>query len=83
MVTKSSKKGEKFEEGLTELEAIVARLESGDTTLEESLDLFEKGTGKLKRLSGMLDEAQQKVEILTKDTSGTVKTEPFEEGRED
>jgi len=80
---KTSKKGEKFEEGLTELESIVARLESGDTTLEESLDLFEKGTEKLKRLTGMLDEAQRKVEILTKNNSGTVKTEPFEEDQED
>lgn len=82
-MAKTGKKGEKFEEGLIELESIVARLESGDATLEESLDLFEKGTRKLKALTGMLDEAQRKVEVLTKDSSGAVKSEPFEEGRED
>ncbi|TNF50414.1 exodeoxyribonuclease VII small subunit [bacterium] len=80
---KTSKKGEKFEEGLAELESVVARLESGDTTLEESLALFEKGTEKLKKLTGMLDEAQRKVEILTKNASGTVKAEPFKEDQED
>lgn len=79
---KPGKKGEKFEEGLIELESIVTRLENGETTLEESLDLFEKGTVKLKKLTGMLDEAQRKVEILTKDTSGSVKPELFEEDQE-
>ena len=80
---KPGKKDEKFEEGLIELESIVTRLENGETTLEESLDLFEKGTVKLKKLTGMLDEAQRKVEILTKDTSGAVKPELFEEDQED
>jgi len=80
---KTARKVEKFEEGLVELESIVARLESGDTTLEESLDLFEKGTEKLKKLTGMLDEAQRKVEILSKDSSGTVKPQPFKEDQED
>jgi len=83
-LAKSRKKDEGFEEGLLELEAIVARLEGGDTSLEESLDLFEKGTARLKSLAVMLDEAEKKVDILTRDMSGEMKTVPFDkDGNED
>ena len=75
----SDKDGKKFEKKLTDLEAIVARLESGETPLEESLVLFEKGTGILKELTGILEEAERKVEILTRDVSGSLLTQPFEE----
>lgn len=78
-MAKSTKKAEGFEEGLAELEAIVARLEGGDASLEESLDLFEKGTEKLKRLAGILDEAEKKVETLTRDISGKMRTVPLDE----
>ena len=33
----------KFEEALKELEETVKKLESGETTLDESMELFEKG----------------------------------------
>ncbi|NOY86249.1 MAG: exodeoxyribonuclease VII small subunit [Deltaproteobacteria bacterium] len=78
-LAKSTKKDEGFEEGLAELEAIVAQLEGGDISLEKSLELFEKGTVKLKKLAGILDEAEKKVEILTRDISGEVKAVPFDE----
>ena len=77
-MAKSTKKDEGFEEGLAELEAIVAQLEGGDISLEKSLELFEKGTVKLKKLAGVLDEAEKKVEILTRDISGEVKAVPFD-----
>ena len=32
-----------FEDALSELEAIVARLERGDAPLEESIDVYERG----------------------------------------
>ena len=59
--------------------SIVAQLEGGDISLEKSLELFEKGTVKLKKLAGVLDEAEKKVEILTRDISGEVKAVPFDE----
>ncbi len=40
-----SKKGEKFEDSLKRLEAIVGRLEKGDLPLDESLKIFEEGVG--------------------------------------
>ncbi len=73
----SSKEGKRFEKKLSDLEEIVANLESGDTTLEDSLSLFEKGTKLLKDLTGILEEAESKVELLTKEASGNLDTRPF------
>jgi exodeoxyribonuclease VII small subunit len=56
----------KFEQALSGLEEIVARLESGECTLEEALDLYARGVQLLKLCSGHLSEAEQKVEILVK-----------------
>jgi exodeoxyribonuclease VII small subunit len=78
-LTKPGKEGKKFEKKLSDLETIVSKLEAGDTPLEESLALFEKGTVLLKELTGILEEAERKVEILSEDASGVVGTEPFEE----
>ena len=59
-----------FEEALKQLEAIVAKLETGDAKLEESIRLFEEGM----RLSGIcqkrLDEADRKIEILLRKPGG-------------
>ena len=77
-MARSGKDGKKFEEKLSELEEIVAKLESGETPLEESLVLFEKGTNILKELTGILEKAERKVEVLTRDMSGALKSEPFE-----
>jgi len=63
-----------FEEILGELEKIVQRLEQGDMPLEESLHAFETGMILSKQAMGILNAAEQRVEILLKDGS----TEPFE-----
>ncbi len=55
-----------FEESLKELEETVRRLESGDTTLEEAMSLFEKGVALTKECRKKLDEAQLKVKLITK-----------------
>jgi len=57
----------RFEEALEELEQIVAKLEAGDLSLEESLALFEKGVGLVRMCHRQLEEARRKVEILTKE----------------
>ncbi|MDH3975947.1 MAG: exodeoxyribonuclease VII small subunit [Deltaproteobacteria bacterium] len=67
-----------FEKDLKKLEAIVAKLEGGEVPLEESMELFEEGV-KLSRLcSERLDRAGKKIEILTKDDKGQIKSEPFQ-----
>jgi exodeoxyribonuclease VII small subunit len=79
-LAKTGKKGKPFEDRLAELEAIVSKLEEGDVSLEDSLELFQRGTEQIKDLARMLDEAERRVEVLTRDMSGSLKTEPLEEG---
>lgn len=78
-MAKQGKNGARFERKLSDLETIVSRLEAGDTPLEESLALFEKGTVLLKELTGILEDAEKKVEVLSENASGVLGTEPFEE----
>lgn len=54
-----------FEEALSKLDEIVARLEAGELTLEESLTLFEQGQTLAGRCVYLLEEAELKVELLT------------------
>ncbi len=66
-----------FEEALKKLEQTVQRLEKGETSLEESLKLFEGGMKLAKLCSLRLEEAQRKVEILKRTEDGKLKREPF------
>ena len=59
-----------FEEALGELEGIVQALESGDTPLEESITLYERGHRLRLRCQEALSAAEEKVEKLTLDTQG-------------
>lgn len=58
-----------FEQALTELEALVAQLESGDLSLDQSLAHFKRGVELTRHCQSILDEAQQTVEILSQDVS--------------
>ncbi len=68
-----------FEASIQRLTQIVERLEQGDLTLEDSLQLFEEGV-KLSRASQeRLDRAQRRVEkLLRVDEQGRAQTAPFE-----
>jgi len=57
----------KFEEALQELEKIVARLDSGELSLDQMLSEFEQGISLVRSCKQFLDQAQKKVEILLKD----------------
>lgn len=54
----------RFGDGLAELEAIVAALETGQLDLEESLARYERGVALLRALQAKLADAQQKVTML-------------------
>lgn len=60
-----------FEELMARLEEIVRMLERGNAPLEESLALFEEGTDLIRRCSGLLDNAEQKVVMLRKGGDGS------------
>lgn len=56
-----------FEAALKELEELVAKLEAGDLSLEESLDLFERGQKLTDYCTDKLNQANLRVEQLTAD----------------
>lgn len=56
-----------FEQAMQELETIVSKMEQGDITLEASLQSFERGIALARRSQNLLEQAQQKVQILTQD----------------
>ncbi len=58
-----------------ELEKIVQQLESGQPTLEESLELFEQGQELLKKCSRILDDTDLKIRQLTKEEIQEAKSE--------
>ena len=54
-----------FEASLTKLEQIVRELESGDTSLNESLNQFEEGIVLYKQCRQTLEGAEKKIKILS------------------
>jgi exodeoxyribonuclease VII small subunit len=69
-----------FESSLKDLETIVGQLEAGDLTLDRSLELFEEGVRISRFCGSKLEEAERRVEILTKTAEGTLKEQPFPDG---
>jgi exodeoxyribonuclease VII small subunit len=74
--------GPKFEAAMARLEEIVHALEAGNLSLDDSLRVFEEGTGLLRLCTRRLEEAERRIEILLQDEGGA-RTEPFrwEEGQ--
>lgn len=60
-----------FEQSVNELELIVKQLEKGELSLEESLKQFENGIKLARQCQEALNQAEQKIEILTKNNSAT------------
>ena len=56
----------KFEQYMERLDEIVKTMESGSGNLDETLALYEEGVSISKICNKMLDEAQQKVTVLSK-----------------
>ena len=68
-----------FEDALRELERIVSKLESGDTPLQEAIDLYERGNKLRRRCADRLDAAQARIEAIRLDADGKpVGTRPFD-----
>jgi exodeoxyribonuclease VII small subunit len=53
-----------FEEQLAELEKLVAQLERGDLTLEQSVDLFERGVHLSEACKAQLSSAESRIQVL-------------------
>ena len=55
-----------FEESLTRLEGVVAKLESGELTLEQSVALYEEGVRLSATCKTELEKAEGRVQVLTR-----------------
>ncbi len=64
-----------FETSLKELEKIVRRLEEGESSLEDSLRLFEDGVKLSRECQERLDQAERRIEVLLKDENGNPQLE--------
>jgi exodeoxyribonuclease VII small subunit len=63
-----------FEAAITELESIIKKLEEGELTLEQSLELYERGVTLSRYCHGRIEQAEKRIEILT--DGGALKPAP-------
>jgi|KBSSwiStaDraftv2_1062776.scaffolds.fasta_scaffold153343_2 exodeoxyribonuclease VII small subunit len=68
-----------FEEALHRLEEIVKKLDSGDLPLASLLEVYEEGVTLSRFCHGKLEEAERKIELLSKKVDGTLQRQPYEE----
>ncbi|MEV8522427.1 exodeoxyribonuclease VII small subunit [Dyella marensis] len=66
-----------FEHSLDELEQLVARMEGGDLSLDDSLASFERGIGLYRHCQQALEQAELRVRLLL-DPEAPDSAEPFE-----
>ncbi|MDH5738023.1 MAG: exodeoxyribonuclease VII small subunit, partial [Gammaproteobacteria bacterium] len=59
----AGKKGYPFEASLAQLEKLVAQMEDGDLSLEESLKTFEQGVKLARECQTALKDAEQRVQL--------------------
>ena len=67
----------KFEKAMTRLENIIEELERGDLDIDKSLEIFEEGIKMSRLCSKKLNEAEAKIEKLSKAKKGDLITELF------
>lgn len=71
-----------FEDEMKRLEEIAGKLRDSETSLDDSIALFEEGVKLTKKLDSQLSKTERKVEILLSDADedgDSVEIAPFEE----
>ena len=56
-----------FEDAIKELTDIVGKIEQGEIPLQDSLEQYEKGMSLIKRCRGILQEAEKRIEKISKE----------------
>ena len=69
-MTKSDVKSLSFEDAMGQLEKIVDALDSGDVSLEKSIDIYEQGAALQKHCEDKLKQAEMRVQKIVADSSG-------------
>ena len=62
-----------FEEALAKLEKIVAAIESGEISLENSIAQYARGVELVRRCRAILQEAEKKIQLLARDENGNLR----------
>lgn len=73
----SKKENLTFESASARLEEIVKMLEQGNSSLEESLKLYEEGVVLVRFCNDSLDNAEKKIKMLTSDSNGDLIEKDF------
>ena len=61
-----------FEEAMKKIEEIAEKLETGKVNLDEMVELYKQGTELSVYCNKMIDEAEQKIKILSKTKNGII-----------
>ena len=61
-----------FEQMMSRLEGLVARMEGGNLSLEESIQAFEEGIKLVKQCTSVLGEAEKRIQQLTEEGAKTM-----------
>ena len=69
--------GPSFEQAIQRLEKVVADMESAELPLEDILKKYVEGTRLVRFCSQKLEEAEKKIELLTRKADGSVELKSF------
>jgi exodeoxyribonuclease VII small subunit len=72
-----------IEKCFEELEQIVGKLENQQTSLEQSIALFERGMKLSKRCSTELTRIEKKIHVILENSKGEVELKPFDTNDEE
>ncbi|MCD8513704.1 MAG: exodeoxyribonuclease VII small subunit [Nitrincola sp.] len=71
-----------FEEAMERLESLVNQMEDGNLSIESSLASFEEGIRLTRQCQTILEQAEQKVKLLSEE-KGKILAKPFHENEAD
>ena len=70
-------KSKSFEESIARLEVIVKLLETGEASLDESINLYSEGVNLIADCNKKLDETERKIKLLTVNKDGECSESDF------
>jgi len=75
--------GQSFESMMERLQDLVAKLEEGNLSLEDSIRCFEEGMELVRRCGAVLNRAEERIQKLTRDAVGSPSTQPLDGDEEE
>ena len=75
----AAKKKPSFEQQLSEVESVISQMESGEFSLEETVDRYEQGMKTLRELEKQLSHFSQRLTEIRQQEDGTPEEIPVEE----